>query len=197
MRNLICDLGGVLYALDYSLTQGALSQLAREPVPFGLVGAAEIFNQYDRGQDSTAQFRQALRQQYRLVGSDQAIDNAWNALLLYLIPERLGQIQQLKSHYRLALLSNINELHYAAVLPHCGELFGEFERCFFSYQLGLRKPEPEIFSLVLREMDFCPADTLFIDDSPEHIASAQRLGLQTYHVHGAQTFERLWLTLIG
>ncbi|MFD2145728.1 HAD family hydrolase [Mucilaginibacter antarcticus] len=46
--------------------------------------------------------------------------------------------------------------------------------------MGKRKPDAEIFEQVLTENNLDPAETLFIDDSPQHLATAKKLGLQTY-----------------
>ncbi|MFT6442539.1 MAG: putative hydrolase of the HAD superfamily [Salibacteraceae bacterium] len=48
--------------------------------------------------------------------------------------------------------------------------------------MGLRKPDPEIFQVVLNENNLVPKETLFIDDSPQHIASAKTLGIVAYHL---------------
>jgi FMN phosphatase YigB (HAD superfamily) len=48
--------------------------------------------------------------------------------------------------------------------------------------VGHRKPGEEIFRHALREMNWQPAETLFIEDSPQHIATARRLGLRVLHL---------------
>ena len=53
---------------------------------------------------------------------------------------------------------------------------------YFSHDLGLRKPNSEIFEFVLKEQGLDPARTLFIDDTEQHIFGAQQVGIQTYHL---------------
>jgi putative hydrolase of the HAD superfamily len=55
-----------------------------------------------------------------------------------------------------------------------------FEKTYYSHLMGKRKPDAEIFEQVLRENNLNPAETLFIDDSPQHLETARKLGLQTY-----------------
>jgi putative hydrolase of the HAD superfamily len=57
-----------------------------------------------------------------------------------------------------------------------------FEKVYFSSDIGMRKPDAEIFEFVLKEQGLDPARTLFIDDTEQHILGAQKLGIQTYHL---------------
>jgi len=57
---------------------------------------------------------------------------------------------------------------------------GLFEKVYFSFQAGMRKPDAEIFKLVIEENQLEPAEILFIDDSYQHIEGADKCGLQTY-----------------
>ena len=51
---------------------------------------------------------------------------------------------------------------------------------YLSYEVGMRKPDAEIFELVLSENNLDPNETLFIDDSIQHIEAAKKLGIHTY-----------------
>jgi putative hydrolase of the HAD superfamily len=55
-----------------------------------------------------------------------------------------------------------------------------FEKVYLSYEMGMRKPDAEIFESVVSENNLVPAETLFIDDSLQHIEAAKKLGIQTY-----------------
>ena len=55
-----------------------------------------------------------------------------------------------------------------------------FEKVYLSYELNMRKPDLEIFQRVLAENHLDPEETLFIDDSPQHLEGAKKLGIQTY-----------------
>ena len=85
------------------------------------------------------------------------------------------------------LLSNTNDLHMRYVRDTMGmERYERFKRCFegfyLSYEMGLRKPEPGIFLRLLETHGLRPGETLFIDDTLEHIQSAAGLGLHTWHL---------------
>ena len=87
------------------------------------------------------------------------------------------------------LLSNTNKIHYddytSVVFTRENGIEGLeplFEKTYLSHEMGLRKPNPEIFNVVLNENNLVAEETLFIDDSPQHIASAKTLGIVTYHL---------------
>lgn len=193
VRNLLCDLGGVLYVIEYQRTFSALAGLSREPetLIYSHTVQSVIFDEYEKGLVTTSEFRQRLREHFRIEGTDQEIDQAWNALLLHLLPKVNQQVQSLRTKYQMALLSNINELHHQAIAEECKTLFSHFHQCFFSYQEGLRKPQPEIFNLACNKMHFIPTETLFIDDSPVNVAAAKDFGLQTYLVDQEHPFETI------
>lgn len=86
-------------------------------------------------------------------------------------------------------MSNTNALHIAEINRRLAQQYGFqngiadcLDRVFYSQEVGLRKPGEEIFRHALREMNWQPADTLFIEDSPQHIATARRLGLRVLHL---------------
>ena len=44
--------------------------------------------------------------------------------------------------------------------------------------MGKRKPNADIFEQVIAEQGIDPKETLFIDDSPQHLRTAESLGFQ-------------------
>jgi putative hydrolase of the HAD superfamily len=57
-----------------------------------------------------------------------------------------------------------------------------FIRAYYSHEYGKRKPHPESFQAILDENNLLANETLFIDDSIQHIEGAQQIGLQTIHL---------------
>jgi putative hydrolase of the HAD superfamily len=55
---------------------------------------------------------------------------------------------------------------------------------FYSYELGVAKPDPAYFTAVLERIDVPPGEVLFIDDNPRNVAVARELGLraEVWHV---------------
>jgi putative hydrolase of the HAD superfamily len=90
-------------------------------------------------------------------------------------PEMLLLLKQLKNQgYTTALLSNTE----APLVGSFRQLLGEdIDRCFFSCEMGLRKPESAIYERTLQELDCKPENVVFIDDRQENVDAAARLGI--------------------
>ena len=58
-----------------------------------------------------------------------------------------------------------------------------FEKRWFSHQIGLDKPDPEIFRHVLNDGGLKPEETLFIDDTLVHVEAARSVGINAWHLH--------------
>ena len=53
-----------------------------------------------------------------------------------------------------------------------------FDKIFLSCELGVEKPEPEIFEKVVASIGCAPDDILFFDDSEVNCEAARQCGLQ-------------------
>ena len=192
LPHLLFDFGGVLIDIDYAATPAALHRLSRagSTIAFTQAGQAELFDMFETGHLSPAEFRAGLRAAYALEATDAELDAAWHAMLLGVPAERLALVAELRRQgHQTALLSNTNALHIAEINRRLAGQYGfahgiadVLDRVFYSQEVGLRKPGEEIFRHVLREMNWRPEDVLFIEDSPQHVATARRLGLRVLHL---------------
>ena len=181
IKNLIFDLGGVLVGFDSRRSTDAFSRMGCEKVAEYIEEhrTEDLFYSIELGLITTQEFCQEVRQMTATTASDEDIIAAWNALLTPVTPERKQRLRELReSGCRLFLLSNTNEMHWKLC---AGQLDGCFERVFLSYEMQLAKPDPKIFSEVLRRAGINADETLFIDDNADNIAAAQTLGIQTFH----------------
>ena len=182
---LIFDFGNVLIEIDPARSIEAFQTLGAKA---DLNLEADFFHDFETGAITATEFRRALRSQLRWASADSSIDRAWNELLLEIPPRTLHVLRSLRAQgYRLALLSNTNPIHIDEVRRRLGPFgYGEFARCFerifYSYEMGLRKPDPAIYAAVDRELGIAnPAEVLFIDDNAANIASADAYGWRTLH----------------
>jgi putative hydrolase of the HAD superfamily len=67
-----------------------------------------------------------------------------------------------------------------------------FERIYYSHLVGKRKPNSDIFEQVLNENTLKPEETLFIDDSPQHLETAKKLGIKTYLMTYPDTIQQFF-----
>jgi putative hydrolase of the HAD superfamily len=190
--NLLFDFGGVIININYQLTLEAMRRLHWHggTIEFTQAAQAELFDALETGRISPSEFRVALREHYALQATDEELDAAWNAMLLDVPAERLALIAELRAQgHQTALLSNTNHIHIGAINAVLKNEYGfehgiadALDRVFYSQEVGLRKPGEEIFRHALREMNWKPEETLFIEDSPQHIETARRLGLHTLYL---------------
>jgi putative hydrolase of the HAD superfamily len=56
-----------------------------------------------------------------------------------------------------------------------------FDVLVVSGVVGVQKPDPDIYRLVLKRLGLHPQETIFVDDFTRNIEAAQELGMQTLH----------------
>lgn len=186
VKNIIFDLGVVLINIDYALTAESFRKLGVSDFEkqYSYAGQQQLYNDYEKGLLSKEEFCGKLRGIYGLPLTDEQIADAWNSMLLDFPAEREALLRKLQGQYRLFLLSNTNSMHVEAFTNSLREQFGydifqkHFEKAYFSSDMGMRKPDPEIFSYVLQTHGLDPAETLFIDDVKSNVDAAGQLGIQ-------------------
>jgi len=196
IRNIIFDLGDVILNIDIPLTFRAFSELSGLPVEElnKLFTQNELFRKFETGEVDEPAFRSLVRKVLAMPElSDEAIDQAWNALLLDIPPARIDLLKKLSVNYRLYLLSNTSSIHIRRVneilqetagIPRLDELFNQV---FLSYELGIMKPAPEIYRKVLERAGLDATETLFLDDNLANTNAASELGIQVIHVQKPTT----------
>ena len=188
IRNIIFDLGGVLLDIDYRRTEKAFKDLGFENFDevYSQLQQTETFDLFETGDLSADEFRDAIREACGNDLSDADIDKAWNAMLIDLPEKHISYLDTVRDDYRIVLLSNTNELHLEAIYEKFGHEYTEFEylfeRTYYSHLVGYRKPEIEIFEEILEDREMEADETLFIDDSLQHVEGAKEAGLHAYHL---------------
>ena len=94
-----------------------------------------------------------------------------------------------------AVLSNTNKVHWEAGASQ-GPLVSMFDRAFLSFEVGMVKPDREIFERVVDHFDVEPAQVLFLDDNRINVDAARAAGLQAERVVGVSE-ARAALTAAG
>lgn len=100
-----------------------------------------------------------------------------------LLPGAAELLASLRPRFRLAALSNSNELHWERNTNDLG-LIGMFETAISSHQIGLCKPDPRAYLVTLERLGVPPEAVMFFDDVPAHVAAAAALGIHAFQVEG-------------
>jgi putative hydrolase of the HAD superfamily len=187
-KAIIFDLGGVLLNIDYRLTIEAFNELGMKNADLFYSKKIQnpIFDKIEVGAINPKEFLDALQKECKNASIEQ-VENAWNSILLDLPENRLDCIKKLKNNYKIFLLSNTNEIHIKAFRKKIGEKQWEafsslFDKMYLSHQIGFRKPGKEAFQIILEENKLKPNEVFFIDDSPQHIEAAKKLGIHCHYL---------------
>ncbi len=197
IRHIILDFGGVILNLDYKRTESAFIDLGIPDFAqrYSQLQQTDIFDQLETGKIGAAAFTDAIKGIAGKEIADGQIINAWNAMLLDLPLRRLQILQQLQLHFDMFLLSNTNEIHEEAFNKILKSQTGFtsmgvfFDKVYYSHRVGLRKPDPAIFQLLLDQNGLDAEKTLFVDDSPQHIEGAKSVGIKTIYLEPGMTIE--------
>lgn len=180
---IIFDFGDVFINLDKQATIDGLQKL-------GLSAWNDDLDQlnlkYEVGAISEEDFLLGFQKNIPNASIDE-ISKAWNAILLDFPLYRLEFLQMLSKKYRLFLLSNTDAIHIDTFEQKTGPSFYSdfyqcFEKVYFSFEIGMRKPNPEVYNFVLDQNGLQAKQTLFIDDKKENTDAALALGLHVWNL---------------
>jgi glucose-1-phosphatase len=187
-KAIIFDLGAVILNINYQNTIDKFTKLGVNNAAtfYSKKVQTNLFNQIETGMISSNEFLKALQKETKNANINQ-VEKAWNAMLLDLPDERIQLIEKLKNNYSIYLLSNTNAIHIDAIKKQLGKrkwlaFCKLFDKMYLSHELGLRKPDVKIFEYILNEQKLKAEEVFFIDDSPQHIASAKKIGIHCHHL---------------
>jgi putative hydrolase of the HAD superfamily len=184
---IIFDFGDIFINLDKQATIDGLQRL-------GLTSWNEDLDQlnisFEKGQISKENFLLGIQKHIPNATIDEILAT-WNAVLLDFPLHRLEFLQLLSQKYRLFLLSNTDAIHINHFEQREGTSFYSdfyqcFEKVYFSYEMGMRKPDTEIYHALIRQHELLPKRTLFIDDKKENTDAAKALGLEVWNLQVGQ-----------
>ena len=183
INTIIFDFGDIFINLDKEAPIVAFTKL-------GLKEWTEDLNElnlsFEKGKISELQFIEGF-QKHMPNATINEIRKAWNTILLDFPLYRLEFLQMLSQKYRLFLLSNTDAIHIDKFQNKAGmtfyrEFYQCFEKVYFSFELGMRKPDVEIFNYLVKKHELTPKRTLFIDDKKENTDAALALGFQVWNL---------------
>lgn len=189
VKNIIFDLGGVIFNINYQSTIDAFKKLNFNDFDmiYTKMKQSTLFDLLETGKIPPQTFRNELRK-YKSKLNDAEIDFAWNAMIKDLPQANIDLLMNIRSTYRIFLLSNTNAIHISYVVKYLENNFGEnifpklFEHVYYSHEIGLRKPHPDAYAFVLERSGLKPDETLFIDDLQANIDGAKETGILSYHL---------------
>ena len=177
MKNVVFDLGRVVFAQDPAKSTAEFKQffsyVSLTPMP-------QFWTDYDMGVLSFDQVSEELAA-YRGVEpkfAHEMISIAIGKQETIRPTEKL--IDELKAAgYKLYVLSNMSREFIDFLRKQ--RVYENFDGDVVSCEVGIVKPMPEIYDLLLKRFDLDPAETIFIDDRKENVDAAAAKGIATFH----------------
>ena len=181
---IVFDLFGVLISFDDDLVVERLARHCDDPAG-ALRRLHKITASHDiiTGQSTLPRVHQHLAETEGLRLSYPEFEAAWLEPYSQAIPGMAELVETLSRHYRLVLLSNVDRDYWRVVRGLHPEL-DCFEALLVSCDLGMAKPDPEIYRHVSRLTAVDPSRCLFVDDTALNVDAARELG---FHGHTFRT----------
>lgn len=202
IEHIVFDLGNVILNIDYQKTIEEFNKLGISNASnlYSQSSQSSIFDLLETGNISDQKFILEIKKLCQKTTSKEII-KAWNAILLEIPNERILLLNKLKTNFNIFLLSNTNSIHIKELIYKLGvkkynEFYSIFKKVYYSHEIGLRKPNPEIFKLIIKENNLKIQNILFIDDSIQHIESAKKIGILTHHLLKHETIETIFPDIV-
>ena len=190
IQTLIFDLGGVIINLKTEqewLEENLMPNFHSEKIKE--LQQHNFFPDFETGKIAVPDFIQqlkgiAIKQEI----SEEEVIHHWNGMLKNIPIYRVRLLKKLSQKYRLILLSNTNHIHMDFIRKYMLAEFGDdilksnFHTCYYSQEIGLRKPNKEIYEFVLQQQGIQASESLFLDDKMENLIEPEKIGIQTLSI---------------
>ncbi len=190
ISNLILDFGGVIYQIDHQRQIETFKKLGVSNFDrlYSQAMQSPLFAGFERGAVSPEELKQTM---LRMLGNSaismREIEDAWNSILIGFHRPTVELLEKLGEVYNLYLLSNTNIIHYNLYIKEFEDEYGYdfnslFQESYWSFKIGMRKPDAEIFQFVLSNSNLNPEETIFVDDTYKNIEASRLAGLPAVYL---------------
>ena len=177
----IFDMSGVL--LDFDLETLKLKVTKDSNLTFDQVNQSWKNEQYIRselGQISSKNYFESYSDKIGLCWSYAKWIDEWSNICSYNVKGMNLYKSLYNKRYSINILSNLAEYHKKAVEKKFPDFWRIADKIFFSYELNLLKPDPEIFNHVCSNLEVFPSDCFFFDDTIENVLKASEIGINAF-----------------
>jgi putative hydrolase of the HAD superfamily len=174
------------YAIEerFGLPKGCIYEKLSEPT---------LIHRATTGVIADEQWRDTVAEQLVALHGERARQavHEWSLRTGDLDSGAIGLVRALRHHFTVALLSNGTTRLRSDLAAH--GISDDFDYIFNSSEIGIAKPDAEVFAYVGRTLNVAPAEWLFIDDRPDNVTAAKGLGVRA-HLYTALPDLLSWLT---
>ncbi len=193
IKYVVFDVGGVLVELTGAdkLIEWTGNKYQDEYEFYHAWITSPVVQKFERGHCSKEFFVKAIIEEMRLpVSAKQFIQEftSWPNGLLDGIADLLPLV---KTKLPIACLSNTNELHWPNQ-KDADFLNTIFDQMFLSYEMGMVKPDIEIYEEMVGQIGLPASQILFIDDNQINIDGAVKAGLIARKARGLADIQQVF-----
>ncbi|EKD84396.1 MAG: putative haloacid dehalogenase-like protein hydrolase [uncultured bacterium] len=183
---ILCDLGGVLIDLHWQERARALFTQEQDPEELKRRWLQlESARAYEAGSIDFTEFYHAFVAETGSKLSIADFKSEFAGIIGPLKPDCMKILELLRGYGILAMLSNTNAVH-VEMLRASTDVFKPFEHLFFSYEMGMVKPDREIYAEVCSCLHKEPHLIHFFDDSEPNVIAARNAGINAHVVNNPQ-----------
>ena len=173
---IVVDAGRVLVDYNFRPLLAELSQRAGEEVnPFGLPDFDDTMRSIYAGKASMDVLRRRLSAHFNIRLEPDEWRDLWCGVLTGEVPGMYDVLASLRHEFQVVALSNTEIVHWSHVLER-HPIFGLLDGWVASFEVGLAKPDPAIFQVVMDRYCHGKAPLFYTDDNPDFVGVARSLG---------------------
>lgn len=176
------DLGNTLIRLAYErVLQGicADATVSRDEL-LSVLEQPGGYRDLERGAITFREFHQFLADRAGYHGTSEALRQVWSDFFDGTVPGMEELLDRIRERYRVAFLSNSNEVHAEVIPRRFAGLFRKEDRFILSHRFRVAKPDPEIFRRTLEVLGALPQHVVFVDDLLENVLAARAVGIRAF-----------------
>ncbi len=180
MKYFLFDIGNVLANFDFQILLQAYADDSGRPLAPQSDLDEAIYIQVETGELSESAYVEYLNTSKGLDWSVGNLAEVWQRIFT-INPVGRGLYEQaIRTGVPVYTLSNIAQYHVDALEKNWSGFLEEATGLFMSYQMGVRKPDPQIYTMVLDQLDVDGEQCFFIDDLLENVEAARAVGIQAH-----------------
>ncbi|HMC20263.1 MAG TPA: HAD family phosphatase [Thermoanaerobaculia bacterium] len=188
----IFDLGNTVIKLAYERVLENICKRAaitRDEL-VDLLEAPGAYRDMERGAVKFSEFYDFLCDKAGYRGTLRDLQDTWSDFFDGTLPGIEDLLDRLRQKYRIAFLSNSNEVHAEVIPRKFGSLFEKDDRIIFSHRFNTAKPDPEMFQRALEVVGALPHQAVLVDDLLENVLAARSVGMTAFQFRDSFVLER-------
>jgi epoxide hydrolase-like predicted phosphatase len=182
IKAIIFDFGNVIYHFDNNIFLGNISSFTDKTVSELndlIYNSTDFPRQYETGLISSDKFFNEITRRCDLLMSKIEFIKAYTGIFTPILTT-INLIRSLKSKYKIALLSNTNELDFEHIIETC-EVYNLFDAVSLSFKVRVMKPDNKIYLDSINKLRLKPEECVYIDDIERYADAAKKIGIHGIH----------------